>query len=126
MHILLNIYTNIHTYIHRFMIPGLLRFADGIEVGDEIVMITTKGEAIAVGIAQMTTAVMATVDHGVVAKIKRVIMERDSYPRRWGLGPVAQRKKSLIKEGKLDKYVFMLNYILVLSYIHVFIFWTRD
>ena len=23
---------------------------------------------------------------------------------RWGLGPVAQRKKGLIKEGKLDKY----------------------
>ena len=55
-------------------------------------------------IAQMTTAVMATVDHGVVAKIKRVIMERDVYPRRWGLGPMAQRKKSLIKEGKLDKF----------------------
>ena len=91
-------------YGAKLMIPGLLRFGDGIEVGDEVVMITTKGEAIAVGIAQMTTAVMATVDHGVVAKIKRVIMERDTYPRRWGLGPIAQRKKSLIKEGKLDKY----------------------
>lgn len=91
-------------YGAKFMIPGLLRFADGIEVNEEIVMVTTKGEAIAMGIAQMTTAVMATVDHGVVAKIKRVIMERDTYPRRWGLGPVAQRKKSLVKEGKLDKY----------------------
>lgn len=91
-------------YGAKLMIPGLLRFADDIESGDEIVMITTKGEAIAVGIAQMTTSVMATVDHGVVAKIKRVIMERDTYPRRWGLGPVAQKKKALIKEGKLDKY----------------------
>lgn len=91
-------------YGAKLMIPGLLRFADGIEAGDEIVMMTTKGEAVAVGIAQMTTAVMATVDHGVVAKIKRVIMERDTYPRRWGLGPIAQRKKTLIKEGKLDKY----------------------
>ena len=50
---------------------------------------TTKGEAIAVAIAQMTTAVMATCDHGVVAKIKRVIMERDAYPRQWDLGPMA-------------------------------------
>lgn len=91
-------------YGAKLMIPGMLRFADGIESGDEIVMLTTKGEAIAVGIAQMTTTVMATVDHGVVAKIKRVIMERDTYPRRWGLGPIAQRKKGLIKEGKLDKY----------------------
>ena len=91
-------------YGAKLMIPGLLRFADGIEVGDEVVMITTKGEAIAVGIAQMTTSVMATVDHGAVAKIKRVIMERDTYPRRWGLGPQAMKKKALIKEGKLDKY----------------------
>lgn len=91
-------------YGAKLMIPGLLRFADGIEVGKEVVLMTTKGEAIAVAVAQMTTAVMATVDHGVVAKIKRVIMERDVYPRRWGLGPMAQRKKSLISQGKLDKH----------------------
>ena len=41
-----------------------------------------------VAIAQMTTAVMATCDHGIVAKIKRVVMARDTYPRKWGLGPV--------------------------------------
>ena len=32
------------------MIPGLLRFEDGIEMGDEIVLMTTKGEAIALGL----------------------------------------------------------------------------
>jgi H/ACA ribonucleoprotein complex subunit 4 len=36
----------------------------------------------------MTTAVMSTCDHGICAKIKRVIMERDTYPRKWGLGPI--------------------------------------
>merc|ERR1719352_1348339 len=91
-------------YGAKFMTPGLLRFADDVEINDEVVLMTTKGEAVAVAIAQMTTAVMATCDHGIVAKIKRVIMERDAYPRRWGLGPMAQRKKSLIKEGKLDKH----------------------
>lgn len=91
-------------YGAKFMIPGLLRFADGIEINDEVVLMTTKGEAVAVAIAQMTTSVMATVDHGAVAKIKRVIMERDVYPRRWGLGPMAQRKKALISQGKLDKH----------------------
>jgi len=40
------------------------------------------------GIALMTTAVIATCDHGVVAKIKRVVMARDTYPRKWGLGPL--------------------------------------
>ncbi|KAJ8658987.1 centromere/microtubule-binding protein cbf5 [Lichtheimia ornata] len=91
-------------YGAKLMIPGLLRFESGIEINDEIVLMTTKGEAIALAYAQMTTAVMATCDHGVVAKIKRVIMERDTYPRKWGLGPVALAKKKLKAEGKLDKY----------------------
>lgn len=86
------------------MIPGLLRFEDGIEVGEEIVIMTTKGEAVALGIAEMNTAVMATCDHGRVARIKRVVMERDTYPRKWGLGPVASKKKGLIRDNKLDKY----------------------
>lgn len=68
-------------YGAKLMIPGLLRFEDGIEVDDEIVVITTKGEAVAMAIAQMNTATMATCDHGTVAKVKRVIMERDTYPR---------------------------------------------
>jgi H/ACA ribonucleoprotein complex subunit 4 len=65
---------------------------------------TTKGEAIALGIAQMSTVELSTCDHGVVAKVKRCIMERDLYPRRWGLGPVAVEKKKMKAEGKLDKY----------------------
>ncbi|CAI9754826.1 unnamed protein product [Fraxinus pennsylvanica] len=91
-------------YGAKLMIPGLLRFENDIEVGEEIVLMTTKGEAIALGIAEMTTAVMATCDHGTVARIKRVVMDRDTYPRKWGLGPRASMKKKLIVEGKLDKH----------------------
>lgn len=91
-------------YGAKLMIPGLLRFENDIEVGEEVVLMTTKGEAIALGIAEMTTAVMATCDHGVVAKIKRVVMDRDTYPRKWGLGPKASMKKKLIADGKLDKH----------------------
>ncbi|XP_024360735.1 H/ACA ribonucleoprotein complex subunit cbf5 [Physcomitrium patens] len=91
-------------YGAKLMIPGLLRYEQGIEVGEEVVLMTTKGEAIALGIAQMTTAVMATCDHGVVAKVKRVVMERDTYPRKWGLGPRAMTKKKMISDGLLDKH----------------------
>jgi len=91
-------------YGAKIMLPGVLRYEDGIEMNDEIVIVTTKGEAIALGIALMTTATMASCDHGVCAKIKRVIMERDTYPRRWGLGPKASQKKTLIAAGKLDKF----------------------
>ena len=91
-------------YGAKIMLPGVLRYDDGIEMGQEIVVCTTKGEAICIALAQMTTATMASCDHGIVAKIKRVIMERDTYPRKWGLGPKATVKKDMIKKGLLDKY----------------------
>ncbi|XP_032994081.1 H/ACA ribonucleoprotein complex subunit DKC1 [Lacerta agilis] len=91
-------------YGAKIMLPGLLRYEDGIELNQEIVVITTKGEAICTAIALMTTAVISTCDHGVVAKIKRVIMERDTYPRKWGLGPKASQKKMMIKQGLLDAH----------------------
>jgi len=90
-------------YGAKIMLPGVLRYEDGIENNQDIVVITTKGEAICLAVALMTTAVISTCDHGVVAKIKRVIMERDTYPRKWGLGPKASQKKMMIKQGLLDK-----------------------
>ncbi|KAK4190676.1 Centromere/microtubule-binding protein cbf5 [Podospora australis] len=91
-------------YGAKLMLPGLLRYDPGINVGAEVVLVTTKGEAIAIGYAQMGSIEMSTCDHGVVAKVKRCIMERDLYPRRWGLGPTATTKKQMKSEGKLDKF----------------------
>ncbi|RPB25328.1 putative rRNA pseudouridine synthase [Terfezia boudieri ATCC MYA-4762] len=91
-------------YGAKLMIPGLLRYEKGINLHDEVVLMTTKGEAIAIGIAQMSTVEMASCSHGVVAKVKRCIMERDTYPRRWGLGPTATKKKQMKETGQLDKY----------------------
>ncbi|VDP19658.1 unnamed protein product [Soboliphyme baturini] len=88
----------------NILLPGILRYDDGIEINQEVVVVTTKGEAICLAIALMTTASISTCDHGIVAKIKRVIMERDTYARKWGLGPVAIKKKAMIKEGLLDQY----------------------
>ncbi|CAD6227597.1 GSCOCG00001275001-RA-CDS [Cotesia congregata] len=91
-------------YGAKIMLPGVLMYDDGIELNQEIVIVTTKGEAVALAIALMTSPTMSACDHGVVAKIKRVIMERDAYPRKWGLGPKASMKKRMIVEGKLDKH----------------------
>lgn len=52
----------------------------------------------------MTTSTIATCDHGIVAKTKRVIMDRDVYDKKWKLGPFAKKKEDLKKEGKLDKF----------------------
>ncbi|KZS96032.1 putative rRNA pseudouridine synthase [Sistotremastrum niveocremeum HHB9708] len=91
-------------YGAKVMIPGLLRYEADIALHEEVVIMTTKGEAIALGIAQMSTVELATCDHGLVAKVKRCIMERDTYPRRWGLGPKALQKKKMVKDGQLGKH----------------------
>ena len=59
-------------YGAKLMIPGLLRYEEGIDVYEEVVLITTKGEAIAIAIAQMSTVELSSCDHGVVAKVKRI------------------------------------------------------
>ncbi|KAI9548621.1 hypothetical protein NQZ68_007488 [Dissostichus eleginoides] len=79
---------------------GVLRYEDAIEMNQDIVVITTKGGRPS---AQVCVALMTTRDHGVVAKIKRVIMERH-LPRKWGLGPKASQKKMMIQKGLLDKH----------------------
>lgn len=92
----------------KVLMPGVMRFSDGIKVDKEdkdnvVVIVSTKGEAIALGIPQMTSEIMMTVDHGIAASIKRVIMDRGTYPKCWGTGPVALEKKRLIKAGMLDE-----------------------
>jgi len=91
-------------YGAQLMLPGVLRYESNIDAGMEIVLITTKGEAIALAIAQMTTSTMATCDHGQVARTKRVIMDRDTYDKKWKLGPYSKKKEDLKQQGKLDKY----------------------
>jgi H/ACA ribonucleoprotein complex subunit 4 len=91
-------------YGAKLLLPGVLRFSKDIELGELCAIVSTKGEAIALAYAQMTSQQMATVDHGIAARTKRVIMERDTYPRKWGLGPKAVEKKQMVAAGKLDKY----------------------
>jgi len=113
-------------YGAKLMIPGLLRYEADISVHEEVVLMTTKGEAIAIGVAQMSTVELATCDHGVVAKVKRCIMERDTYPRRWGLGPKAMEKKKMIKDGKLGKHGEKLEGVTPKEWSKDYVDYTRD
>lgn len=45
-------------YGAKLMIPGLLRFENDIDVGEEVVLMTTKGEDISLGIVEMTIVVI--------------------------------------------------------------------
>eukprot|EP00758_Cryptobia_borreli_P007800 Tbor_TRINITY_DN5332_c1_g3::TRINITY_DN5332_c1_g3_i1::g.5158::m.5158/K11131/DKC1, NOLA4, CBF5; H/ACA ribonucleoprotein complex subunit 4 len=91
-------------YGAKLMIPGLAMYDSDIEKDEVCVLMTTKGEAIAIAYAEMTSSQIASHGHGIVARLKRVIMDRDTYPRRWGLGPIAAKKRSMITDGLLDKY----------------------
>ncbi|KAF8912789.1 pseudouridine synthase, partial [Gymnopilus junonius] len=113
-------------YGAKLMIPGLLRYEADIALNEEVVLMTTKGEAIALAIAQMSTVELATCDHGVVAKVKRCIMERDTYPRRWGLGPVALQKKKMVKDGKLGKHGEKLEGVTPAEWSKDYVDYNRD
>ena len=52
----------------------------------------------------MTTSTIATCDHGIVTRTKRVILDRDIYEKKWKLGPFSKKKADLKEQGKLDKY----------------------
>ncbi|KAF8078488.1 putative rRNA pseudouridine synthase [Lyophyllum atratum] len=113
-------------YGAKLMIPGLLRYEADIGVNEEVVLMTTKGEAIALAIAQMSTVELATCDHGVVAKVKRCIMERDTYPRRWGLGPMALQKKKMVKDGKLGKHGEKIDGVTPTEWSRDYVDYNRD
>jgi len=91
-------------YGAQIMLSGVICYDKGIELNEQIVVMTTKGEAVCIAIAAMSTEEIDMATHGLVAKIKRVLMERDAYPRKWGLGPTASLKKTMIKQGLLDKH----------------------
>lgn len=90
-------------YGAQLTLPGILRYEENIETGDAVVLMTTKGEAVAIANSIMTSEQIALNDYGMVTKTKRVIMERNTYPQRWGLGQIASEKKRLIEEGKLNQ-----------------------
>ncbi|KAI5170586.1 H/ACA ribonucleoprotein complex subunit 4 [Nematocida sp. LUAm3] len=65
---------------------GVLRY-DNFLHRDTVVIVSPKGEAIALGVALVTAAQLSMMEHGQVTRTKRVIMEKDTYNRQWKLGP---------------------------------------
>lgn len=71
-------------YGAKLSVTGVLRFDRNIDIGTELVIISTKGEAVALATALVSSAELAILDHGLACRTKRVIMEKDLYPRNWG------------------------------------------
>lgn len=54
------------------MLPGLLRYEDGIELNAEIVMMTTKGEAVALGDADSHSVIISN-----LSNLSNIVMFRN-------------------------------------------------
>jgi H/ACA ribonucleoprotein complex subunit 4 len=63
--------------------PGVLSLESGIKIGDTVAVFTQKGEAITIAEATVSSEKMLKMDHGFVAKTKRVMMPRGMYPKMW-------------------------------------------
>ncbi len=65
--------------------PGLLSLETGIGRGDDVVLFTLKGEAVAIARAELSSEEMLASSSGIVAATERVIMEPGTYPKAWKL-----------------------------------------
>jgi H/ACA ribonucleoprotein complex subunit 4 len=63
--------------------PGVLALDSGIKIGDTVAAFTQKGEAVTISEATVSSEKMLKMDHGFVAKTKRVMMPRGMYPKMW-------------------------------------------
>jgi H/ACA ribonucleoprotein complex subunit 4 len=68
--------------------PGVLSLETGIGAGAMVAIFTLKGEAVALAEAQASTEEILSMEHGVVAKVKRVLMPRGTYPKCWKSGEI--------------------------------------
>lgn len=68
--------------------PGVLSLETGISVGSVVAIFTLKGEAVALAVAEASTEEILNMEHGIVAKVKRVLMPRGTYPKCWKSGEI--------------------------------------
>lgn len=76
-------------------IPGILKVETVITPNTIIALFTQKGEAVALANATMSTENMMKQDHGIAAKILRVIMPINTYPKMWRTSKARLTKKQI-------------------------------
>ena len=69
----------------KLSVQGVSAYDDGIVTGESVVLMTAKGEAVALAESKVTSEEIEKMVVGYVASPKRVIMETDLYPKTWGI-----------------------------------------
>lgn len=63
--------------------PGIVAFTGDIREGSLVAILTVKGEAVALGLSQLSAEMFLERDKGIAVKIERVLMQPGTYPRAW-------------------------------------------
>lgn len=64
-------------------VPGILSLSNNIERGDIAILLTGKGEIVAIAEAEMSSREIEVAKRGIAFRTKRVIMKAGTYPRLW-------------------------------------------
>ena len=63
--------------------PGIVSIDEELSVGSEVLLVTMKGEAVAIAKMSQNSKVIPDMNQGEVAKPNCVLMKEDTYPRSW-------------------------------------------
>ena len=63
--------------------PGVVSIDEDLNVGSEVLLVTMKGEAVAIAKMSQNSKVIPDMNQGEVAKPNCVLMKEDTYPRSW-------------------------------------------
>ena len=69
--------------VHLYSRPGVVEIAEDLGVGSEVLIVTLKGEAVAIAKMTQPSKVIPSMTQGEVAKPNCVLMKEDTYPRSW-------------------------------------------
>ena len=83
-------------YGAKLMITGVIRAEKNIGKNDEVLLISLKGEAVAIATCITNITVLNVQKLACICIPKYIIMNRDEYPKKWGIG-INQIKKKLVR-----------------------------
>lgn len=72
-------------YGGQLAVQGILKYDPNFDTNSTVVLVTCKGEAVAIATPLVASCQLADMERGIVTKTKRVIMEKDLYPKCWGI-----------------------------------------
>jgi len=67
----------------RLAVPGVLSVSEDLSKDDEVVVMSGKGELVALGKALMTAKEVEAAGRGLAVSIERVVMAQGTYPKMW-------------------------------------------